>query len=125
MSDYREGASEQTGSKNVINDFDSEDQSVSKKGSIARKSLRGSVKGSIRSGSRRFGNRVQVISDFQSESDQSNIDVSVNELGEINQEIQVEEQQKLVKKRMQNVYDILGIAEESHHLHSKVQAVIS
>ena len=92
-------------------------------------SVRSSLRGSVRSGSRRNGgapnhngNRVQVISDFGSE--QSIDQIEQSDLQGINQEILEQEQQELINKRSNNNYDLMGLKDPKHEDYKEVHRVI-
>lgn len=80
-----------------------------------RGSMRGSVRSSVRSKSKKNGadnkERVQVISDFESE-DESIGNYSEGEFKNINEEIDRMEEEALILKRQNNVYDICGLTEK-------------
>lgn len=87
-------------------------------------SMRSSLRGSVRSGSRRGGpqNRVQVISDFESEASIDEMEQS--DLLGINQDIQEHEKNELINKRMHNDYDLMGLANPEQEHYQKIHAVI-
>ena len=73
-------------------------------------SLRGSIKSSKHRGK---GNRVQVIDDIDSDADSIEVLSQSNVLG-INEDILEIEKNELIKKRQENIYDLMGLQNESH-----------
>jgi len=79
--------------------------------------MRGSVRGSVRSGSK-AGARVQQISDFDSESQGSIVGMTDNEMNELNENIQELEKQQLVDLKELAEFDSLKL-KEGKYVHEK------
>ena len=83
---------------------------------LARVEARGSEKRSMRSSaldSELRGNKVHVVDDTDSE-DNSILNVSQNEMFNINDDIEAAEQNELIRKRETNVYDLLNLYDPTH-----------
>lgn len=71
------------------------------------------------------GNRVQIIQDFETYSDESIGEYSVDGVSTINKEIMLKEHEALQKKRMNNVYDIVGILDKGNEqMLAKIETTI-
>lgn len=86
---------------------------------LRRGSFRSSNTQSVRSKHSKLeskgGNRVQVIQDFETNSDIGSIgEYSVEGVNAINKEIMQKEHEALQQKRMSNVYDIAGILDQGN-----------
>ena len=83
----------------------------------------GSNKGSFIGGQSRK-ERVQVVTDFDSD-EESIANINQNDLAQINQHIGELEELELIKKRQDNVYDLLGLQRGEHELSSQIDEIIA
>lgn len=83
----------------------------------------GSNKGSFVGGQSRK-ERVQVVTDFDSD-DESIANINQNDLAQINQHIGELEELELIKKRQNNVYDLLGLQRGQHELNNLIDEIIA
>ena len=78
----------------------------------------------MRSSIRQSQNRVQVISDFESEEEDTSImDISQNEMLEINEEIMNIQQRELEDKRRNNNYDQCCLRDVDHPWYAKLSSI--